>query len=72
MFFHLRKARVSSDEEFESDYGNHDPEENPSKEEEEKNEKENDNKNEMEPPKYLNPLCAYLGATALLGFTACI
>lgn len=72
MSFHLgRKARVLSDEEFESEYAQNDQEENPKKEEEEQNENENE-KNEMEPPKYLKPLCAYLGATAFMGFTACI
>lgn len=31
-----------------------------------------DPEKEMPPPKYLKPLCAYLGATAFMGFTACI
>lgn len=39
---------------------------------EEKKEDIKDLEEEMPPPKYLKPLCAYLGATAFMGFTACI
>lgn len=67
MSFHLRKARVSSEEEFESDYCKNDPEENPSKEEEEEKDNEKESHNKMEPPKYLKPLCAYLRNYSIYG-----